>query len=192
MFSLTSVFDLETGKLDVEVVGPGFDASDILRTDVSSHERFELFLGNRELKTTGHSSLQFKRLYTVGREDYKTGFQRRLLKIGARLRNPSFPDEVMGATATGPDQAILVQEAIQFLQTSGQTTMLNHVEYEPIPSRLLNIFLGEFLRLFQKVKASKIHWRTLSLASGFLPHDRFVIWDFYSPDGYDTTVLSRL
>jgi hypothetical protein len=117
--------------------------------------------------------------------------QRRLMKIGARLRNPSFPDEVMGA-ATSPEQAILVQEAKHFLQTSGQTTMLGHEEYEPIPSRLLNTFLGEFLRLFQKVKASKINWRTLSLAASYLPHDRLVIWDFYSPEDYDTTVLSRL
>jgi hypothetical protein len=191
MFSLTSACDLETGKLDVEVVGPGFDASDILRAEILPHERFELFLGDREPKTTAPSQLQVKRSHLAGREDYKTSIQQRLVKIGARLRNPSFPDEVMEA-ATGPDQAILIQEAIHFLRASGQTTMLDHQEYEPIPSRLLNMFLGEFLRLFQKVKASKIHWRTLSLASSFLPHDRLVIWDFYSPEDYDTTVLSRL
>ncbi len=192
MFSLTSLCDLETGKVDVEVVGPGFDASDILRADVLPHERFELFLGGRELKTTAHSSLQFKRTHVVGREDYKTSFQRRLLKIGARLRNPSFPDEVMDTAATGPDQAVLVEEAIRFLKTSGQTTMLDHEEYEPIPSRLLNIFLGEFLRLFERIRASKIRWRTLSLASSFLPEDRLVIWDFFPPGEYDTTLLSRL
>src|SRR5712692_7117582 len=129
MFSLTSLCDLETGKVDVEVVGPGFDASDILRADVLPHERFELFLGGRELKTTAHSSLQFKRTHVVGREDYQTSFQRRLVKIGARLRNPSFPDEVMGSGATDPDQAVLVEEAIRFLQTSGQTTVLDHEEY---------------------------------------------------------------
>src|SRR5439155_6800259 len=174
-FSLTSVCDLETGKLDVEVVGPGFDASDILRTDISSHERFEVFLGNGELKTEDPSQLQIKRLFVASREEYNTSVQRRLLKIGARLRNPSFPDGVMAAATAASDQAILAQEAIQFLQRSGQTTMLDHEEYEPIPSRLLNIFLGEFLRLFQKVKASKIRWRTLSLASSFLPHDHLVI-----------------
>jgi hypothetical protein len=192
LYSLTSACDLQTGKVDVEVVGPGFDASDILRSDVLPHERFELFLGDRELKTPALPQLQIKRSHLVGREDHKASFQRRLVKIGARLRNPSFPDEVMSAATTGPDQATLVQEAIHFLQTSGQTTMLDHEEYEPIPSRLLNIFLGEFLRLLERVKASKIHWRTLSLASSFLPHDRLVIWDFYSPEDYDTTVLSRV
>jgi hypothetical protein len=192
MFSLTSACDLETGKLDVEVVGPGFDASDILKSDILPHERFELFLGNKELKIKNPSQLQIKRLHLIGREDYKASFQRRLVKIGARLRNPSFPDEVMSAAAPGPDQEVLIQEAIHFLQTSGQTTILDHEEYEPIPSRFLNVFLGEFLRLFQRVKASKIHWRTLSLASSFLPHDRLVMWDFFSPEDYDTTVLSRL
>ncbi len=192
MFSLTSACDLETGKVDVEVVGPGFDASDILRADVVPHERFELFLGNRELKTTTPSSLQCRRLHLVGREEYKASFQRRLVKIGARLRNPSFPDEVMGAASTGPDQALLVQEAIRFLQTSGQTTMLDHEEYEPIPSRLLNMFLGEFLRLFERIRSSNILWRTISLASSFLPQDRLVIWDFFPVGEHDTSVLCRL
>ncbi len=192
MFSLTSVCDLETGKVDVEVVGPGFDASDILRADVLPHERFELFLGNAALKTTAPSSLQFKRLHVVGREEYKTSFQRRLVKIGARLRNPSFPDEVMGSAGTGPDQAVLIQEATRFLQTSGQATILDHEEYRPIPSRLLNMFLGEFLRLFERIRSSNIHWRTISLASSFLPQDRLVIWDFFPLGEHDTSVLCRL
>jgi len=192
IFSLTSTCDLETGKVDVEVVGPGFDASDILRSDTLPHERFELLLGNRELKTADPSSLQMKRLHLVESEEYKASFRRRLVKIGARLRNPSFPDKVMSAATSAPDQQTLVQEATQFLQKSGQTTMLDHKEYEPIPSRLLNVFLGELLRLLQKVKASTIRWRTLSLASSFLPRERLVIWDFFSPEDYDTTVLSRL
>src|SRR5467141_3251513 len=70
-FSLTSAGDFETGKVDVEVVGPGFDASDILRTDLSPHERFEVFLGSRELKIEDPSQLPIKRLHVVGREDYK-------------------------------------------------------------------------------------------------------------------------
>jgi hypothetical protein len=192
LFSLTSVCDLETGKLDVEVVGPGFDASDILRADILPHERFELFLGKPGLKTPPLSQLQIKRAHLVGRDDYKTSIQQRLVKIGARLRNPSFPDEVMAAAATEPDKTALAREAIHFLQTSGQTTMLDHQEYEPIPARLLDMFLRELLRLFERIRASKIQWKLLSVASSFLPKDRLVIWDFFSPGEHDTTVLSRL
>jgi hypothetical protein len=191
MFSLTAACDLVAGKADVEVVGAGFDASDILRSDILPHERFEISLGNRELKT-GSASTEFKRTHVVGREEYKASAQRRLMKIGARLRNPSFPDEVMDAAATDTDQAVLVQEARNFLEASKQTTILDRVEYEPIPSRLLNIFLAEFGRLFERIRASKTHWRTLSMASSFLPADRLVIWDFFSPGENDTTALSQL
>jgi hypothetical protein len=192
VFSLTSVCDLETGKLDVEAVGPGFDASDILRADILPHERFELFLGKRGLKTPPLSQLQIKRAHLVGRDDYKTSIQQRLVKIGARLRNPSFPDEVLGATNTELDRAALAKEAVHFLRTSKQTTMLEHEEYEPIPSRLLDMFLSEFLLLFERIRASKIQWRLLSVASSFLPQDRLVIWDFFAPGEQDTTALSRL
>jgi len=192
-FSLTSVCDLETGKIDVEVVGTGFDASDILRGDVLPHERFELYFEDREQRTPTPSSFQAKRLYLVGREDYQASVQRRLVKIGAKLRNPSFPDEVISTTVSGPDRRVLVDEAKHFLRTSGQMALLDHAnEYAPIPSRLLNLFLDEFLRLFQRIRASKIRWRTLSLASSFLPQDRLVIWDFYSPGEHDTSDLCRL
>src|SRR6266851_3410555 len=37
-FSLTCVCDVDSGKVDIEVVGAGFDASDILRSDITPHE----------------------------------------------------------------------------------------------------------------------------------------------------------
>jgi hypothetical protein len=190
-FSLTSVCDLETGKVDLEVVGPGFDASDILRSDILPHERFEVFLGNRELKT-GPASTELKRTHLVGQEEYKTSLQLRLMKIGARLRNPSFPDEVIEAAVTDADRATLLQEATDFLRKSGQTAILDNSEYEPIPSRLLDTFVRELARILERVRASKIHWRLLGVSSSFLPHDRLVIWDFFSPGENDTTALSRL
>jgi hypothetical protein len=192
-FSLTCVCDLETCKVDVEVVGSGFDASDILRGDILPHERFELSFGDREQRKTTPSSVQVKRVHLVGREDYQASVQQRLVKIGARLRKPSFPEEVITSIVSSSDRAILVEEAEHFLRTSGQTALLDLAsEYEPIPSRLLNLFLDEFLRLFQSIRASKIRWRTLSLASSFLPQDRLVIWDFFSPGEHDTTDISRL
>lgn len=190
-FSLTAVCDLVAGRADVEVVGAGFDASDILRSDILPHERFELSLGNRELKT-GSGSTEFKRTHVVGREEYKASVQHRLVKIGARLRNPPFPDDVMDAATTDANRAVLAQEARKFLQASGQTTILDHGEYEPIPSRLLNIFLAEFVRLSGRIRTSKIHWRLLGVSSSFLPLDRLIFWDFFSPGENDTTVLSRI
>ena len=191
LYSLASICDLKTGKVDVEVVGPGFDASDILRADFLPHERFEVFLNNRG--STAAASFSPKRVHAVGYDDYKASVHRRLVKVGARLRNPSFPDTLMEVTISDSERERLEEEAVHFLQASEQTALLDHAKkYEPIPSRLLNMFLEEFLRLFERINASNIHWKTLSLASSFLPHDRLVIWDFYSPEDYDTSVLSRL
>jgi len=56
----------------------------------SINERFEVLLGGREQKTTASFPFQAKRSHIVGREDYQASVQQSLVKIGARLRNPSF------------------------------------------------------------------------------------------------------
>lgn len=193
LFSLTSACDLETGKVDVEVVGAGFDASDILRSDLLPHERFEVFFGRREQKTAAAPSFQPKRMHLVGPRDYKESVRRRLIKIGARLQSPAFPNEVVSAAASGEQRAKLAEKGLNFLRMSGQTALLEHMEeYEPIPSNLLNPFLGELLRLFERARAAKLYWRTLSLAASFLPGNRLVLWDFFPPGENDTRVLYRL
>jgi hypothetical protein len=42
LYSFGAILDPQRGTLTIEVVGPGFDASDILRSDVQPHERFEV------------------------------------------------------------------------------------------------------------------------------------------------------
>ena len=102
LYSSTSVCDLVTGKVDVEIVGPGFDASDILRSDTLPHERFEISVEigiSRLSKPQQHS---IKRVHLISPESYEASAQRRLAKIGARLRNPSFPEEVLQAAPGSP------------------------------------------------------------------------------------------
>jgi hypothetical protein len=191
LFSLTTVCDLETGKLDVEIVGPGFDASDVLRSDLIPHERFEVHLGARGRQAT--SPLQPLRSYVIQPEDYRVSVRQRLEKIGAKLRNRSFPDDLIGATLSGVEREALATEAEEFLRAPGQTMLLDHgEEYQPIPPRLLNMFLREFQRIFERVRTRENHWRILSLAAGFLPQDRLVIWDFFVPGATDTKVLGQL
>jgi hypothetical protein len=193
LFSLTSVCDLETGRLDMEVVGAGFDASDILRSDLVPHERFEVFLGGHDEKAGPDSAVQPRRSFIVGRENYQASVKQRLEKIGARLRNRSFPGELIGGSLSGAEREALVKEAADFLRASGQTMLLSHAEeYQPIPPRLLSIFLKEFQRIFERIKARNAHWRILSLAASFLPQERLVMWDFFVPGENDTRVLGQL
>jgi hypothetical protein len=123
---------------------------------------------------------------------YQTSVQRRLIKIGARLRNPSFPDELLqGASKLLCEQ--LEQDAAQYLRKTGQTLLLDHLnEYQPIPRELLEVFLGQLLRLFEAAATSRLPWQTLSVASSFLQPDRLVIWDFFSTESQDTALLSTV
>lgn len=193
LYSLTSVCDLHTGKVDVEVVGHGFDASDILRGDITPHERFELSFDNGTTISRHTRQLAIKRTYVIERQRYQESVRRRLMKIGARLRNPSFPDELMGLGASTSCHQELAEEATLYLRGSGQTALLDHLnEYEPIPAGLMDIVLGHLMRLFQRVKRSNPPWRVLSVASSFVSQDRFVFWDFFTPGNPDAMVLSQL
>lgn len=193
LYSLTTACDLESGKLDVEVVGPGFDASDVLRSELVPHERFEVALGSSDEEAGADAAFFPRRLSIIGREDYRSSVEQRLEKIGARLRNRSFPDDLIGASLSGVKREALAEEAEGFLAASGQTMLLDHAEkYQPIPSPLLNTFLREFHRIFERIRTQKTHWRILSLASSFLPRERLVIWDFFVPGEHDTRVLGRL
>lgn len=185
-YSLACVCDIALGSADVEVVGPGFDASDILRGDITPHERFEVSLGGE------HAHLhhpRVKRTFLIDQEPYLATVQRRLIKIGAKLRNPSFPDEVM----TSSSSQNLAEEAEDYLTSSGQTTLLKHRgAYEPIPPTLFEVFLHQASRLRRTFLSASLPWRTLSFACGFLPRERFIIWDLFSPETDDTRKLAEL
>jgi hypothetical protein len=193
LFSLTTACDLESGKLDVEVVGPGFDASDVLRSDLVPHERFEVFLASCGREVRADSAPQAKRSYVVARRDYQASVRQRLEKIGARLRNRSFADNLIGTSLSSVEREALAKEAEEFLRASGQTMLLDHAEeYQPIPLPLLKTFLREFQRIFERVRTQKTRWRLLSLAASFLPQERLVLWDFFVPSATDTRVLGEV
>jgi hypothetical protein len=189
LYSLTSVCDLVTGKIDVEVVGPGFDASDVLRADNMPHERFEIpARGFREPQT-----VQIKRTHLVAPDAYRVSVQRRLAKIGARLLNPSFPDKQLRAERSDSHSERLVQEATRYLQSSGQTLLLDHLnEYEPIAQKFLDAYVAQLVRLLKATADSHVPWKTLSLAGSFLKAGRLVAWDFFSPGNLDASALSTM
>jgi hypothetical protein len=191
LYSLTSICDLETGRVDVEVVGPGFDAGDVLRADLTPHERFET--KNRPLRdASGSYSNRITRTYIVGPEAYRASVHRRLAKIGARLRNPSFPDHDLAA-AQGLRTEELEAEAIRYLRQSGQTTLLDHLEkYEPIPPALLQASLAQLYRLSDAMTKASVPWKLISVAASFLQSGRLVIWDFFPPEGGETAILSSM
>lgn len=192
-FSLTSVCEVDAGKIDIEVVGTGFDASDILRSDTTPHERFEIRFDDQLRAPWDRAKLRSTRTHLVDEESYRASVRQRLVKIGARLRNPAFPEEQMQPGTSASTLEDLVQEATHYLRESGQMALLASSDrYEPIPSRLFDSFLTELLRLCKAVAESDVPWRTFSLAGSFLSEERLVIWDFFPPGDHDVRTLLKL
>jgi hypothetical protein len=191
LYSSTSVCDLVTGKVDVEIVGPGFDASDILRSDTTPHERFEISV---EIGVSGFPKPQqpsVRRVHLINPEAYQASAQQRLAKIGARLRNPSFPEEELQSASASSSE--LAKEGVRYLQKTGQTLLLDHLTmYEPIPSTLFDAFLNQLLRLVRSAAVAEVPWKTISVAGSFLESSRLVMWDFFPPGNQDTSILAAL
>jgi hypothetical protein len=184
LYSMSAVCDLHTGIADLEVVGPGFDASDILRGEITPHERFEFMVG----KNGADEDVGTRRVYLTDADSYRTSVERRLTKIGAALRKPSLPSSISEL-----GERRLAEEAVKYLTKTRQTLLLNHLdEYESIPERLLGEFLQHVVRLFRAVRSTSLDWKTLSVAGSFLTESRLVMWDFFAPDSYETTLLSRI
>jgi hypothetical protein len=191
LYSLGSVCDLVTGKVDVEIAGPGFDASDILRGDTLPHERFEISVQIGISRFPKPQQPPVRRVHLVSPEAYQASAQRRLAKIGARLRNPSFPEEILQAASGSPSE--LAQEGVRYLQKTGQTRLLDHLTvYEPIPSTLFDALLNQLLRLVRAAAAAQVPWKTISVAGSFLESSRLVMWDFFPPANQDISVLATL
>jgi hypothetical protein len=191
LYSSTSVCDLVTGKVDIEIVGPGFDASDILRSDTTPHERFEVSVEIGKSRLTKPQQPSAIQTHLVSPEAYQESARRRLVKIGARLRNPSFPEEELQAASGSLSE--LANEGVRYLQKSGQSLLLDHLTtYEPIPSTLLAAFLNQLLRLVRTAVAAEVPWKTISVAGSFLESSRLVMWDFFVPGNQDTSILATL
>jgi len=174
-YSLAGVTIPGQHKLVIEVVGPGFDASDILRSDVQAHERWEFSL---ESVTGGQSPTNFqaRQISLIATEQYQATVQQRLAKIGARIRNPAFPDEVQAHA----NKDELVAAATRFLRTSGQTVLLKHSDsYRPIPERHLSSFSRFIAQLLSGLADYGIHLGSSSFAASVIAKRGIVFWDFF-------------
>jgi hypothetical protein len=163
-YSLAGVTVPDEEKVLVEIVGPGFDASDILRGDIPPHERWEAGL---RLSTR-------RQIDVVSQDEYASSVQKRLAKIGARLKNPAFPDRVP------QDSAPLVDEATSFLKATRQTTLLKHAEgYTPIPEQHVVSFARDVRKLLSGLSAYGIHLGPSSFAASVIPKRGLIFWDFF-------------
>jgi hypothetical protein len=177
-YSLAGVTAPDQEKLIVEVVGPGFDASDILRSDLQPHERWEADLSPIVSRTKFTDPISCRRTFSTTSAEYKRSVQERLVKIGARVKNPAFPDEVLKSSST--DAVRLREEAVAFLKKARQMTLLEHAKsYDHIPERHVKSFAREVQNLLSGLSGYGIHLGPSSFAASVIPKRGLVFWDFF-------------
>lgn len=189
-YSLGGVAIPDEERVVIEVVGPGFDASDILRSDVQPHERFEVCLSYNRWRLDTSDPRNCKRTYLIDSSTYQRTVKQRLTKIGARLENIAFPDAVLGSGRADREQ--LARRAQAFLKKTGQTLLLEHAaSYSPIPRGQLAAFAARVSSLVRRLAGYGIHLGTISVSASFITNRRLVFWDFFPAKMRDTAILTR-
>lgn len=177
LYCLACVTHPEASKMAVEVVGPGFDTSDLVRNDLLPHERFEVLLPLNQSLTPPRPAHLPKRIYLITQESYRKSVEDRLAKIGARLRDPAFPRGV----AAEPLE--LCGQARQFLEQRRETLLLRHTtSYQPIPMNLLSRFVSGVMEMLSGLDRNAIRLGATAFSGTFTTRRRLVYWDFFPAD----------
>jgi hypothetical protein len=188
-YSLAGVTVPDQEKLIVEVVGPGFDASDILRNDLQPHERWEASM-ELSFHTKPAAASVATRSRLASANQYRESVQQRLAKIGARAQNPAFPDAVL--RAQDQNYARLIETGTNYLKSNRQTTLLKHANhYEPIPPKYILAFAGHIQKLLTGLSAYGIHLGPSSFAASVIPKRGLVFWDFFPARKEEVAALYR-
>jgi hypothetical protein len=176
-YCLACVTVPEARKVVIEVVGPGFDTSDLVRSDLLPHERFEMLVPFHRSLTPLRPTQPPKRTYLITQESYRKSVEDRLAKIGARLRDPAFPK---GVTA---EPSELRDEARKFLSQRRETLLLRHaMSYQPIPKELLSRFISGVTQMLCGLEGNAIRLGAVTFSGTFTTRRRLVYWDFFPAD----------
>lgn len=175
-------------RIVIEVVGRGFDASDILRSDLQPHERFVVQSPTDGRRLKALEEYTWKRTYLVDTPTYQKSVEERLAKIGARLESPAFPDAVLNLPKA--ERKGMIRRATEFLHESGQNLLLKHrMTYIPIPRGYLSRFVGRVCYLLDALASYGIHLGATSISASIISDRRLIFWDFFPANKLDTAAL---
>ena len=156
----------------IEIVGPGFDATDLKRGEVSPHEVIYL-----EVKDKRVSNRVLSRKI-IDNESYKSSVSIRLAKIGKEVSSEScsITDRIM-------TRADYENIAKQYLSTSGYNLLLNSAkEYIPLPDGYLLQFIKYIKNLpWQLCSFGKEQNYIISCSILGQSKPRMIFWDIVRP-----------
>ena len=181
--ALTALILEDEGQLVIEAVGAGFDASDILRSDLMPHERWKLSL-SRQMEAW-HAGESPKRTFLVSRKEYEASRKKRLSKIAAKMLNPSFPERA----GAGESEEHLLNLAASFLQKTGETTLLSTADYTALSVSTVEEFARLALELKNGLDRSASGIASISVAASVIGDGRMVFWDFFPTDRSKISLL---
>lgn len=177
-------------RIIVEVMGPGFDTSDLLRSDVPPHERFEVDVRLRKLDDGALPRFRYLRTHIVSQSGYQSTVEERLAKIGSRLMNPAFPRQPLESASV--DRSDLKEGAMAHLRRTRETVLLKHLyHYRPISARYLSRFVRGTLRILVGLARRGAGLGSATFSGTFTTSGRFIFWDFFPADAGEAKMLYK-
>jgi hypothetical protein len=169
LYSVNIAFWPDDPFVMLEIVGPGFDASDLKRGDLTPHEVIKL---RRE--DDGFLDGIYSRT-TMAAPRYTRSWYDRLAKVARMLESRN------SDTNTSEDLANLTRRTLIDL---GETLLLEHQEsYPPIPGHLLQQVTNQASALPQRLVAEGMQGEPLILSMSFFGRDAEPIyWDVVWPN----------
>lgn len=172
LYSCNAILDPDSVESTLEIVGPGFDASDLNRGDISPHE-----IWNLRCDPEGELSLaSAKQNLLVDPDAYKQSVRKRLAKIGKRVTGAFNINRKKKRKEKTQDQ--LAELAKKYLKRECETLLLEHLDqYVPISADYLFSF-AKILRDLRSYQASRnFRWiNEIVLSMSLLPSGRIVCW----------------
>jgi len=180
-YNVNTLFQTPT-MVTLEIVGPGFDASDLQRGHLSPHEVIEIELGTLHYQVPITREIleeSITKRDRIGEHAYPASVRRRLWKIHRKF---ILKEKFFSANADLPDDEAL-SSVRQMLRTTGHTNLLEHERrYTPITADLLSqtvTLLKSFPRKYSRHYSLKYPF---VLAASYVNRgEKLVFWDVVVP-----------
>lgn len=178
LYGFNALFHPDVNYIHMEVVGPGFDVSDIKRGDISPHEIIKLPRVNHNQSFDGAEELspwKVKRTIMSPGHYQKAVFYR-LVKIGRLITKQKNLQQSL-------DEDNLIELAIDYLQKSNHTLLLNNMnKYNPMSFRYIENIYYYIVLLPEKMKLFSFKSEPFVISGGIVKPNRVVFWDIVWPD----------
>jgi predicted house-cleaning noncanonical NTP pyrophosphatase (MazG superfamily) len=172
LYSCNAILSKDGPSAVFEIVGPGFDASDLNRGDTTPHESWTIVCErNSDLNMT-----TAKRTHLVDDLAYQESVRKRLTKIGLRASGAFDIHAKKTDKRKSENQLMLLGK--RTLKRLGEVLLLDNMEkYCPIGETQLHAFAEILLELRKHQDSKFFLWENeIVVSMSLLPSGRLVLW----------------